>query len=305
MIFGARVEVRSRVLLLMIRIKNNKKSNIMISMIKKSNLYLLVVVSFFFFGCEKNNIPPELPPAESMIINFDDFASGNKKSATLENHLSTTNNNKSYWETSSNSINFWNFMIGVTLAVPVASYYAALAHQPNQMADGSWEWKYTFETFGADYHGRLRGKINNDIVHWKMYISKTGIDPFNEVLWFEGESKMDGSGGKWILNKDPHNLVSYLQVDWSFKNGKVVKSKYTYIEEGQISRGSFIEYGVQPGIYDRYYSIYYIPIFKLEFEEMEIEWNSTTKEGHIQSRENFHDLQWRCWDSDGYNTICE
>ena len=54
---------------------------------------------------------------------------------------------------------------------------------------------------GSTYTARLTGQIRTSDVAWKMYITKEGTGGFPEFVWFEGTSKLDGTGGQWILNQ--------------------------------------------------------------------------------------------------------
>lgn len=48
-----------------------------------------------------------------------------------------------------------------------------------------------------------------------MNISKSGIGAFDEILWYEGTSKLDGTSGQWILNHSQAFPEPMLQIDWT------------------------------------------------------------------------------------------
>lgn len=225
----------------------------------------------------------------------------------IRNHY-TSDSSMGNWTYSAVSVGFWNIILTVKLAVPVASYYAALSQEPKFIKDNTWQWSYDFDYFTSTFHSRLTAEVNKENVSWKMYISKTGIGGFDEVLWYHGTSNIDGTGGTWHLNYRNDNtkeVIPYLQADWSWNNGKMVKSKYTYIEEGKTGQGGYIEYGVQDGSYDRYYNMHFVPLGTQSFVDVYINWNNTTKEGQVKSEPHFNDTQWHCWDATGYDAVCE
>ena len=83
------------------------------------------------------------------------------------------------------------------------------------------------------YKARLTGQIRTSDVYWKMYIAKEGTGGFTEFVWFEGTSKLDGTGGQWIFNESSTDKpAGSLQIDWT-KTGNINRHmiKYTYTEK--------------------------------------------------------------------------
>ena len=77
----------------------------------------------------------------------------------------------------------------------------------------------------------LLGTLEADQVKWEMYITKTGIEPFDEFLWFEGTSKIDGKSGQWILYHSAAFPEKTVQIDWKKEAEEVGEIKYTYVRE--------------------------------------------------------------------------
>jgi len=68
--------------------------------------------------------------------------------------------------------------------------------------------------------------------------------------------------------------------------------KYTYVEPNMEETGSYILYGYDSAeVFDASYTV------SLSAGMTEIEWNITTKEGHVKDEVKFGDADWHCWDS--------
>jgi len=229
---------------------------------KISKLLLLILpVCFLLTACKKDKgDPPSLPPSESMFIDFSNFESGKKSDETI--HFKGIEN--SNWEFAALVAGYWKSILVTTLAVPVLSFSAAVNQTPVYLDDKTWQWSYNTNVFTVTYMARLTGQIRTTDVLWKMYIAREGgTGAFPEFLWFEGTSKLDGTGGQWKLNHSPQFKEPVLQIDWTKSGTDIGTIKYTYVRTLNDSRipdpfkTSYIEYGRKAGQYDAYYVIHY------------------------------------------------
>ena len=268
---------------------------------------VILISTALLFSCTKKENGPDLPPEESMSLDFSAF--NIEKSATLEKSsefLLFTN-----YQYSTLTVGFWNTVIFVNMAVPVASFKTAFRHMPVKTADNTWEWTYTVEGFGNNYHARLTGTNLSDSIEWKMYVTRTGINPYDEFLWYSGKSAKDRSGGYWVLN---HNNVfpeKALQIDWSYENESIADIKFTIVRELNdnrslnVNNGAYIHHGRIESYFDAYYNIHVYDNGMYDFTDVNIQWNRTYKDGKVKSPVYFSDEDWHCWDTAGNNTICE
>jgi len=275
---------------------NNKIPSLM-----KNIFTVLLMVIFFgtpFSSCKKDKgDPPVLPPKESMEIDFSNFVAGNK-SADISLPKGDPDVN---WNLVSGIADFWNKVIFTTLAVPVLSFRLAVDETPEYLDNKTWQWTYNTSYLTISYKARLTGQIRSSDVLWQMYISRTGVGGFSEFLWFHGTSKLDGTGGQWILNYSPTDQVPVLQIDWTRTGTTMGNITYTYVKEklpgGEVANpfnSSFITYGRTTGILDAFYSIHFF--YKTAFVDFNVEWNTTSKNGRVKSPEFFGNDQWHCWD---------
>jgi hypothetical protein len=266
-----------------------------------SSLVLILVLSTTFFtGCKKDKgEPPSLPPQESMVIDFSNFASTTKSVELIPGQKGTENSN---WEYAAIVAGVWKLIINSTMVVPVTAFKAAVSQTPVYISTKNWQWSYTVTLPGGTYKARLTGLIRTSDVQWKMYITGTSADAFAEFLWFEGTSKLDGTGGQWILYQNATSPVAFLQIDWTKTASTVGYVKYTYTKNDNFL-SSYLEYGLTSNTLNAYYTIHYFNGVK--FSDVNIEWNTTTHNGHVKSLDYLGDSNWYCWDSNKVNVICQ
>jgi hypothetical protein len=262
---------------------------------------VILLIAGGFSSCKKDKgNPPNLPPAESMLIDFSNFVSNAKSSDIGFDSKGTENLN---WETSAVIVGTWRTLIAVTLAIPVASFKVAVDQDPVYLSDKKWQWSYNVSAAGVAYKARLTGEIGATDIIWEMYITREGANAFPEFKWFDGTSKLDGSGGKWILSES--NLVPQpmLQIDWTKSGTSIGNIKYTYLKTGS-SNGAYIEYGLTNSALNAFFTIHYFSSSLARFSDVSIEWNTSTKNGRIKSSD-YLDGQWKCWDANRVNAICQ
>ncbi len=248
-----------------------------------------LVISLFFSitSCDKEDVNdrPELPPMESMVMDFSDFNEqpGGVKGADLshENFL------HSYL-----SVVFWNVASTVTMALPVAAYGYALQQDPVYVGDNTWEWDYEFPLNGIDYVATLTGsRINNEEFSMEMVIS-LAIAPNLGVKWFDGVVRYDHIHATWNLFRD--GSVKVLEAEWNMDfETEDADLTYTYTEPGQTETGSYIKLAyMSQEFYDAAYTI------SLAAGDTFIEWNTSTREGRVMDLVKFEDSEWHCWETE-------
>jgi hypothetical protein len=272
-----------------------------------SGILTAAILVSLFYSCESKNegTPPEIPPYESMVLDFSKFTT-NQKSAMAD----TTKNN---YYSSVATVIYWNTIITVTMIVPVASFYESFNHEPIFLGNATWQWTYDVNILGATYSARMTGQIRADDIKWEMFISKTGIEAHSEFKWFEGTSNLDGEGGQWLLYHSYDVQEAVLKIDWEKSENEIGSIKYTYIRNSdngdaqQLSMNSYLQYGLKEEIFNAFYNIHSTTRDKENegFLNVKIEWSTTEYFGKIMAEHYFNDSEWHCWDSEGYDAICE
>lgn len=264
-------------------------------------LMLTLFISTFLTSCKKDKgNPPTLPPKESMTIDFSNFATG--KSGDI---LSPKGVENSYWEFSALVAGYWKYLIVSTLAVPVASFNLARDQTPTFLETKTWQWSFNVSVLSVTYKARLTGQIRTSDVLWKMYISKEGTGAFSEFVWFEGTSRIDGTGGTWTLNHSNIYKEPVLTIDWTKTGTTMGTVKYTYVRSLNNERvadpfkNSTIEYGKMTGTYNAYYKIHYFN--GVGFSDVDVQWSTTGHNGTVKCLAFFGDSNFHCWDANYVN----
>ncbi len=268
------------------------------------HLFTAALLLLLFSSCkdevEQFNEAPKIPPVETMVIDFGKMADYTKSAA-----FSKTN-----WLYSATTVGTWNMIIGTTFAVPVAAFHKAIETEHTVVDNVTWQWEYEVTGFTSKYFARLVGQLQTDEIKWEMYISKEGIDSFDEFLWFEGTSKIDGLSGHWTLYHSAVFPEKTVEIDWKRENEELGEIKYTYVREKNDMRetdyfnGSTLTYGLQDEEFDIYVNIHAWDTNTSQFNDTFIEWSRSNYTGRVKAENFYSDNNWHCWDAEGNDIEC-
>ena len=267
---------------------------------KLSKIFIsLLLMSFVLLStsCDKENVDerPDLPPVESMVMDFDDFQT-NPTPGTKDIAYSYTSFVNAF-----TNVAFWNAFTTISLAVPVTSYGIALQQTPEYIGDDTWEWSYEFNIDVANYTATLTGqRLSNETFSMEMNIAPTSL-PALKMKYFDGVCRYDHTHAEWNLYVNAQaTTVKVLEVEWTKDyETEDASMKYTYVEPGKAEEGSFIlwEYD-DDAAYDASYTI------DLAAGVINIEWDTDTKAGRIMNPLFFEDSSWHCWNDLLQDTEC-
>ena len=280
--------------------------------LKKSSY--LGLIFLLLIACSSENDPLiqddafELPPFETMMADFDAFTDSPGSGKYGVDTQKAPNAN---WTLARIVIGTWNTALFTTLTVPVNAFRSAFLHDPERISDTMWQWSYTVDGFTGEYHARLTGELLEGDIYWNMYITRTGIEAFDEFRWFTGVSNGDGNSGHWILNQGPDRQDPMLRIDWEREAEEVGTIRYTWVREfnddqsADLFRNSYLEYGLQAGDYDAYFDAHIYDANLEDFVEVRMEWNRDMYFGRIRAPHFYQNMEWHCWDGNGEDTPCE
>jgi hypothetical protein len=220
---------------------------------------LIIVLIISSCSNEEPNAPtgdsPDIPPQSTFIMDFSEFPD-TASPISLGKILSPDTLQRTNWGWAAFHVGFWNTLLTITLAVPVAAFAEAFNHEPVQQPDGSWLWSYSVPVGSIIHTAKLYGKTVADGVEWRMLLTKQGF--YEDFEWYTGFSNLPLTEGNWTLNKDPNDPDPFLFIEWN-RNAQqnTADIKYTNIVPGDPANGSYIFYGkTNDEPYNRFYDIF-------------------------------------------------
>lgn len=254
---------------------------------------LLIAFTVIIISCKKEDKTgkPLLPPPSSILMDFDILSLKKDGSVILTN-----------WQYSCVALAYWNSFLIHNCAIPIAAFKKAGDYNAVNINGDTWQWNYDIYTDSLNISARLVAKSLRDSVYWKLYISLTQDNKTSdEFVWLEGASSQNHEGGWWLFYEKPSNANPFLKIEWKNGENDLNTMKYTYINQNDSNAGGYIQYikKDQP-VFDASYTIYN----KYNNNYFNIEWSTSTKEGHIKSVFLFGDSNWHCWDSSFSNITC-
>ena len=248
-------------------------------------------------SCKKEDKPeqPQLPPYESMIMDFSDFDQTPSSSKAVINEYNNFIN--AYV-----SVAFWNSITTSTIIIPALAYSEMLLNSgdPDLIDDNTWVWTKQFGHHDVAYTATLTAiRLNNEEFSMEMKIASAAY-PDQGMVWFDGVVRYDHTHALWNLYKFDEGAVKVIEAEWNkdFETG-VSDLKYTFVEAGSDEYGSYIISGVNPALeYDAYYTV------SLSSNTVNIEWDKESKAGRIKNPAYFEDSEWHCWNNMLVNIEC-
>lgn len=263
----------------------------------------LVLAHLSLFSCKDNpsepeNVQqPELPPLASMQIDLDFFAgnAGTPKAADVQTPGANFNN-------AVIRVLLINTTVALVMAIPVASFAAAISQEPTLGEDGKYHWVYTVNQNGISYQADLAGMLDTDNAEtvWEMRITTPNSEPpLEDFLWYSGRAKLDNSAGEWHIfdHTQPNDGVEVLQIDWSHPSETEATLEFTVVKPDVPENGDVLTYHVQDN--DRLIKF----IDNSEQATIEIFWDASTGEGYLIDP-NYRDGEKSCWDQLKNDTTC-
>ncbi|MBV6642361.1 MAG: hypothetical protein KI791_16705 [Cyclobacteriaceae bacterium] len=263
-----------------------------------SILSLLLAGLVLFNACNEDGEmdggdPPAMPPASSMSPDFNYFDEGGDESGRVD----VVNS----WVYAATNVTVYSAILGSTLIVPVTAYKVALTQDVTFDADlGLWIWAYDVNV-GA--HGEFAVKLTAEIqgpdVIWTGSISKAGV--FEDFVWFEGTSAINGESGSWTLYESFANPTPWLSAEWekSDVDGKA-NVTFTVEKEGNSLNSSISYTASATGDFNRSVVI----VDTHADNTITVDWHSVEKNGRVKSAAHFQDDAFHCWDSQLHDVDC-
>jgi hypothetical protein len=253
---------------------------------KLSRIIAVAVIScmVLFAGCEKEKEEGLLlPPLSSFALNIDDFDAAPEKSIDP----------KSNFHLVVGAVSYWNLVLSLSMAIPVAAYAEAFKHDAERVDNDTWQWAYSVN---ESYSAKLTADVLADSVYLTMYISKAG--EYNDLVWYTGKCDILRTGGEWMVYDVPlSSQTTWLHITWNADfETETFDIKYLNVKPEEVYEGSYIEYGLTTDLdYNSYYNLYNSNTNML----YEVDYNTETHVGTVTDG-----INQLCWDENLDNVSC-
>jgi hypothetical protein len=187
----------------------------------------------------------------------------------------------------------------VVMAIPVATFAAAASNTP-VFEDGAFHWRYSVQESGQTFEADLSGRGEGTQSIWEMRITTSATTPpFDDFLWYSGRAALSHQDGEWHVfdAQQPSSGIEILDIDWAHPTEDVWVLTFTNVKPAAATVGDRLEYEVDGDFRAvRYFD-------SSEGEEIEVEWNATTRDGSIVAP-NYNGGERACWDANFENVPC-
>ncbi|MEK7729289.1 MAG: hypothetical protein AAB354_12820 [candidate division KSB1 bacterium] len=262
----------------------------------------LMAAHLLLTACDKNPTgvdnkqQPTLPPQNSITLDLSAFNQALPKGQADANAVGLN------FITARLTVATINLGVASILAVPTATFVAALSQQPVLKADGKFHWIVTVndgpKTFKADLAGWIDEQAREAV--FEMRISTTGVSPaLNNFLWYEGRAQLDNKTGYWEIYDAlrPANAIKVLRIDWQAPDQSNATLELTAIEQGVPTFGDKVTYNTNGAAR----SVTYKDVS--DNVTVAIVWDATTKAGSITAP-NYNGGNKACWDEQLNDVTC-
>lgn len=257
---------------------------------------LFLLATFVLASCGDNPAslsseePPQLPPIESMQVDFSTF----EGTQTAKREVANTN----FSQAALRAL-VMKTVVDLNLAIPRALLVAAEGSEAEFNDEGQWEWSYSHTAAENNYEVRLLASAEGSSgVHWEFFVTNSLLDIDNKLL-FEGTSSNDGSQGTWTyFNVTGEGNEPVSEIEWSVNGEDEVSLRLEVVSDRYNNLGDFIEYSFDGTVKKAIY-------FNAGQEETtELQWNVETKAGYLIAP-NYNNGERACWDENFEDVVCE
>lgn len=266
-------------------------------------LYCLIALSgilcvlLVFSSCDDdpssvNDEPPQLPPVESLEVDFSNFE--NQQKQTQPQIESSDNFHRAV-----TTAVIMKAAVEFNLAIPRALLTAARNADAELNEDEQWEWNFSKSTDGKTFGVRLVGSHEGEnTVNWQFFVTNSQLG-LNDHLFFSGTTNSDGTEGVWTYYslQDTESQEEVSRIEWTVNSEEDVQLRLEVISDRSGNHGDFIDYTFDGTLKT---AIYYD---SSEDQETTIQINVDNKAGYIIAP-GYNNGNKACWNENFQDITC-
>lgn len=258
---------------------------------------LILLMAFVATSCSddpsslNSDEPPQLPPAESMEVDFSTFENNQK----VQGAAALAGEN--FTQAVVRAI-VMKAVVDINLAIPRALLTAASESDAEFNDEGEWVWSYTQNTGQQTYGVRLvASRENGGDVNWQFLVTNSELS-IEDRLFFSGTTNADATRGTWTyynLADETNEAVSEIQ--WEVSGEEEVDLRLDVVSDRNNNQGDYIDYTFDGTVKN---AVYYNAG---DDETTELQWDVDTKAGFLIAPD-FNNGEQACWDGNFDNSSC-
>lgn len=239
--------------------------------------FMIVFAGFVLFSCsddedvtEPIGTAPDLPPANTLLMEFETFALTDARLQSFQNAVRAGSH-----------IVSWRQFVREDHAIPLNALLSINDKVPEKEGE-RWKWSYEFTALNNTYSADLYGVASSEGSDWEFYVSQSGV--FSQELMLKGSVAQDRRSGTWALYDTGGVQAPSLEVKWTLNDQlEVQRMTYSHLDISSIT------YELSEGNDDASYKL------TNNGNHVSINWNRTKKDGEIVDPAFFQDEQSHCW----------
>ena len=245
-----------------------------------------VLFSITLFSCKPaDRTAPENPPVESLTYDLSFFE-------YLPDSVS-------YYNDASAKVTLWNDIINDSISFQISFYMEVFASDLQYQDNDTWLATKNLVIDENAFTIRLFEIVDADTLYSKMFLTKDTI--YKDVILLDGISYTNQTGS-WSVNQLDtadtfHKIVT---IGYTFENADLKSIKFEFDQQGSFKGNSILIKDSIDGIYTSYIEVYDIIVENTSY----IQWSNNTFQGRIKDMNLYGDLNWRCWDENFLDVVC-
>ncbi len=241
---------------------------------------------------EVPNEPPPLPPIESLTIDLSFFDDAGGDAGVV----SGTDQTRQNWSNAAVRVGIANLAVVAALAVPVATWAAAMQETPVFDAnDFRWHWYFSATHGGLTFEGDLSGIIAGAQAAFDMRLTQAslGLEGF---LWYTGVAPLTGDEGVWQFFHPEFPGESVGRIDWAHPSPEEWTLSFSATGNAE-NAGDRLTYDVKGA------GRLVMHVEASTGNVVEISWDAASGEGYIQA-DGYKAGAKSCWDGSQNDVAC-
>lgn len=242
---------------------------------------------------------PVTPPLASMRLDLSFFGNGSAAATEeLGGPAEKTALARFNWTNAVIRMLIVDAFVDAAFSPPFELFEFVLQSEPKPLGDGAYLWTYRHVENGQEVRVDLTGRITARNISWELRVTDPAHQPpFDNALWFRGDSRDDGQQGYWLFEDPARGGAEYARIDWSSTPGGDTELTIENLDDADEGNGDVVTYGLE----GRVASLSYADVS--DRATISVQWDVVTGAGSLVAPD-YNNGQRACWDANQQDVDC-